>query len=155
LSVELGVQYASITIALFVLILKYKGMKPYIPVAMFASLYANLWCYIAAYFNWWEFPIRSVPIIEDISLTANMIVVPIIAMFWIRYCPMSRIKWAFLWTTLLTVPEYFLERHTNTIQYGNSYDWYHSYILWLISWFIWYQFHRWFYKDRSHTEGKT
>jgi len=147
LSIELSVQYAAIAIALFALALKYKGMKPYIPVAMFAMLYANLWCYVATYFNWWRFPIRIIPSVEDISFTANMITVPIAAMFWVRYSPMSRIKWAFLWTTLLVIPEYFLEHYTDTIEYHSGYKWYHSYLLWLISWFIWYQFHKWFYKD--------
>lgn len=147
MSIELGVQYASIAIALLALALKYKGMKPFIPVALFASLYANLWCYVARHFNWWEFPIRAIPIIEDISFTANVIVVPIAAMFWVRYCPMTRIQWALLWTTALVIPEYFLESYTATIKYHSGYAWYHSYLLWLISWFIWYQFHLWFYKD--------
>lgn len=155
MSVELWMQSISIAIALCALLLKYKGMKPYIPVAMFASLYANLWCYVATYFNWWEYPIQLVSIDEDISVTTNMIIVPIAAMFWIRYSPMSRIKWAFLWTTLLTIPEYLLERHTNAIKYHSGYDWYHTYLLWLISWFIWYQFHKWFYNDCNSDEAKT
>lgn len=144
---ELKVQYAAIFISLAALAYNYKGMKPFIPVALFASLYANIWCYLSTYFNWWEFPIRTVPFVQDISVTANVIVVPILAMFWVRYSPMSRVKWAFLWTTLLTVPEYILERYTDTIKYHNSYEWYYSYLLWLISWFIWYQFHKWFYND--------
>lgn len=151
MSIELWIQYIAIATALFALALKYKGMKPFIPVGMFASLYANLWCYVSMHFHWWEFPVRVLPLIADISATTNMIVVPIAAMFWVRYAPMTRIKWAFLWTTALVLPEYFLEQYTDTITYHNGYAWYHSYLLWLCSWFIWYRFHKWFYKNMKYT----
>jgi len=96
MSIELTVQYLSLLIALAALIIGYKGMKRYIPVALFASLYANLWCYTATYFGWWEFPLRVMPLVEDISFAANVVAVPVFAMFWVRYSPMSRIKWALL-----------------------------------------------------------
>lgn len=147
MSVEIGIQYGSIIVALFALAFSYKGMKPYLPVAMLASLYANLWCYLAMYFDWWIFPNRILPSIKDISFTANIIVLPIMAMFWVRYCPMSRINWALLWTTALTGSEYLIERYSEVLEYHNGYNWYHSYFLWFISWFIWYWFHNWFYKD--------
>jgi hypothetical protein len=60
---------------------------------------------------------------------------------------MSRIKWTLLWTTILTGIEYLAVRYTDMISYYNGYNWYHSYILWLISWYIWYSFHKWFYKE--------
>jgi len=62
MSIEFKIQYLFLFIAIVALIIGHKGMKRYIPVALFASLYANVWCYIATYFNWWEFPIRVVPL---------------------------------------------------------------------------------------------
>ncbi len=147
MSIELSIQYLSVFIAIVAVIVSYKELKYFIPVGLFASFYANIVCYIANYFDWWEFPIRVLPGIRDISFSVNAIIVPVLAMFWIRYSPMSRIKWALLWTTILTGIEYLSERYTDMIAYSNGYDWYYSYILWLISWFIWYSFHRWFYKD--------
>lgn len=145
--IELIVQYLSLLITLAALIIGHKGMKRYIPVALFASLYANLWCYTATYFGWWEFPLRVMPLVEDISFSANVVAVPVLAMFWVRYSPMSRIKWALLWSIVLSVFEYFAVEHTSMISYSNGYRIYHSFILWMLSWFIWYQFHLWFYKD--------
>jgi hypothetical protein len=147
LNIELLVQYLSIGIAIVATIIGHSGMKRYIPVAMFASLYANMWCYIANYFHWWEFPIRVLPGIKDISFAANVIVVPVLAMFWVRYSPMSRIKWALLWSLILTFFEYGAQRYSAMVEYHNGYTAYHSFILWLISWYIWYSFHKWFYKD--------
>jgi hypothetical protein len=68
-----------------------KELKRFIPVGSVASLYANILCYISNYFNWWEFPIKVFPGVRDISFTANVIIVLISAMFWVRYSPMSRI----------------------------------------------------------------
>ncbi|MEG6584257.1 CBO0543 family protein [Dendrosporobacter sp. 1207_IL3150] len=147
MSLELWLQYIAMTVALLALAFFYKGMKRFIPVAMFASLYANVWCFIAMHFKWWEFPVRVCPIIDDISFTVNMVVVPILAMIWVRYSPMSRVKWALLWSVVLGLMEFFLSRYTHMIVYGNGYDWYYSLLLWLPSWAIWLWFHRWFYKD--------
>lgn len=147
MSIELIIQYLFLFIVIVALIIGHKGMKRYIPVALFASLYANIWCYIATYFHWWEFPIRVVPLVKDISFSANVVAVPVLAMFWVRYSPMSRINWALLWSILLSVFEYFAVEYTDMISYHSGYAIYHSFILWMISWFIWYRFHIWFYKD--------
>lgn len=144
---ELIIQYGAVLLALLALWIGHRGMKRYIPVALFASLYANLWCYIANHFSWWEFPVRLMPHVEDISFAANVITVPILAMFWVRYSPMPRFTWALLWSGLLTAFEYWAEQHSAMIAYGNGYTAYHSFILWLISWYVWYGFHVWFYKD--------
>ncbi|EGO65538.1 CBO0543 family protein [Acetonema longum] len=145
--VESLIQYSSIFIAITAVIIARKELKRFIPIGLFASLYANLFCYIANYLNWWEFPARLFPGVKDISFTFNVIIVPVLAMFWIRYSPLTRIKWALLWTTILTGLEYWSERYTGLIAYHNGYDWYHSFILWLITWYIWYSLHKWFYKD--------
>lgn len=147
MSLELLIQYISILSALVAVIIARKELKRFIPVGLFASFYANIFCYIANYFFWWEFPVRVLPGIKDISFTVNVVVVPVLAMFWVRYSPMSRIKWTLLWTTILTGIEYLAVSYTDMIAYHNGYNWYHSYILWLISWYIWYSFHKWFYKD--------
>lgn len=144
---ELWLQYLSILLAIAAVIIARKELKRFIPVGLFASVYANVFCYIANYFEWWEFPARLLPGVRDISFTVNVIVVPVLAMFWVRYSPMSRIKWTILWTTVLTLLEYLAVTNTDLIVYHNGYNWYHSYILWLISWYIWYNFHKWFYKD--------
>lgn len=147
MSIESLIQSLSIFTAIAAVIIARKELKRFIPVGLFASLYANLACYVAHYFNWWEFPSRLLPSVKDISFTFNVIIVPVLVMFWVRYSPMTRIKWTFLWTTLLTGIEYVFERYSDLITYHNGYDWYHSYILWLISWYIWYSAHKWFYKD--------
>lgn len=147
LAIEVVVQYVAITAALLALCIDYKGMKPFLPVAMFASLYANAFCYMANYFGWWEFPVRLLPHVKDISFAANVITVPILAMSWIRYSPMPRIPWALLWSVILTGFEYWAVKNTAMIAYGSGYSIYYSFVLWLISWYIWYTFHHWFYRD--------
>ncbi|MBU2702905.1 hypothetical protein Ga0466249_004040 [Sporomusaceae bacterium BoRhaA] len=149
IQIQLLIQYIIILIAIIAVIVARKELKRFIPVGLFASLYANILCYVANYLILWEFPVRVLPGVRDISFTANVVVVPVLAMFWVKYSPMSRIKWAFLWTTILTGIEYLTERYTGIITYHNGYDWYCSYILWLISWYIWYSFHKWFYKDEE------
>lgn len=144
LTTELVVQYVAVAAALFALFIDYKGMKPFLPVALFASLYANVFCYIANYFGWWEFPVRLMPHVKDISFAANVITIPILAMFWIRYSPIPRIHWALLWSVILTGFEYWAVKNTAMIAYGNGYVIYYSFVLWLISWYIWYKFHHWY-----------
>lgn len=149
-------QYGSMAVAAAALLIKIKGMKEYVPVGMFASLYANAWCFVAMNLNWWDFPARIIDKPEDISLPANMVVVPIIAMFWVRYAPLrlrELILWAFLWTTVLTGFEFLLERYTNVLKYHDGYAWYFSYLLWFASWFLWYGFHLWFYNGRRRFDS--
>lgn len=146
MTVEQWIQYGSMAVAVTALLIKHRGMKKYLPVGLFASFYANVWCFMAASFHWWHFPSRIVPAVEDISFPANMVVVPVMAMLWVRYFPLrlrEQILWAVLWTTGLTGFEFIIERYTGVLQYVNGYDWYHSYVLWFFSWFIWYGFHLW------------
>jgi hypothetical protein len=147
MAIELWVQYFAIIFPILALVIRAKGMKRYIPVAMFASLYANIWCYLAKFFTWWEFPYRLYPSVEDISVAVNMVFVPVAAMFWVRYSPISRMKWALLWSVILGGAEFFVSRYTQLIRYGNGYEWYYSLLLWIPSWFIWLGFHKWFYKE--------
>ncbi|AGB42024.1 Competence protein [Halobacteroides halobius DSM 5150] len=147
--IEYLIQYGSIFIAVAILFLTRKGMKKYVPVALFASLYANLWCYIAIYFNLWHYnhQWKLFSLVDDISIVVNMIVVPIMAMIWVRYCPLrfrEQLWWAFIWTTVLMLVELPIERFTRLLDYRNGYRWYHSYILWFASWFIWLVFYLWF-----------
>ncbi len=156
MGVEEFIQYGSMTIAIMLLILKRKGMKQYVPVGMFASLYANVWCYIAKYFDLWYFPSRIFPIAEDISIPVNMVVVPIIAMFWVRYYPVrfkEKLLWVFGATTILTIIEVLIEKFTDALAYGNGYQWYYSYILWFFSWFIWLGFHQWLYNGHREFDS--
>jgi hypothetical protein len=148
MSIEDWIQYGTMGGSLIALAIGHKGMKPFIPVGMFASLYANAWCYLAVRFHWWDFPVRIVPAISEISIPSNMVVVPIMAMFWVRYSPMSRINWALLWTTILTGAEFLIERNTEVLEYHNGYEWYFSYVLWFGSWFVWYEFHKWFWEKK-------
>lgn len=146
MSIESIIQSGSIAGALIALFFDRKGISKFIPVAMFASLYANLWCYIAIYFQLWHFPVRFFPFIQDISVTVNMIVVPIMAIIWIKHIPDSfggKVLWALIWTIGLTIMEFFIERYTKLLDYSSGYAWYHSLILWFFSWFIWAAYHKW------------
>ncbi|WP_432665439.1 CBO0543 family protein [Wukongibacter baidiensis] len=148
MSVETLIQYLAMFISIMALIIMKKGMKKFVPVAMFASLYANLWCYIAKYYKFWSFPVRIFPIVKDISIPVNVVVVPIIAMFWVRYYPTKSNKklfWALSWTTVLIVIEVLIGKFTNLIEYSNGFKWYHSYVLWFLSLYIWRGFHHWIY----------
>jgi len=152
MAIEKWIQYGSMAAAILMFMIKRKGMKKYIPVGFFASYYANIWCFLAMNFNWWNFPTRIFDKPDDISWPVNFVVVPIMAMFWVRYIPRGlgrQISWAFLLTTLLTGFEYLAERYTGLIKYHNGYDWYYSYILWFFSWFVWYWFYKWLYKNND------
>lgn len=153
---ELWLQYGSMAVAILFLLVKRKGMREYIPVGLFASFYANVMCIFAADLSWWHFPSRLVTVYKHISVPANFVVVPIVAMFWVRYFPLrlkEQIFWALLWTTGLTGVEYLLERFTSLLKYGPGYHWYHSYLLWFISWFVWLGFHRWLNHGRKKIDS--
>ena len=106
MSIEQLIQYGTIVISLVALFLDREGTIKYIPVALFASLYANIWCYIANCFHLWTYQDKLFSIVQDISATANLIVVPILAIIWIKHIPNTLIGkyiWAFVWTTGLTL----------------------------------------------------
>lgn len=155
MTIEEWIQYGSMAFAITLLVIKRKGMKQYVPVGLFASFYANLWCYPAAAFHWWHYPSRIVPEIE-ISLPANFVAVPIMAMFWVRYFPLrfrEQAFWAIFTTSGLTAFELLIERYTDVLEYHSGYDWYHSFVLWFFSWFIWYGFHLWLYNGRREFDS--
>ncbi len=148
MNAETLIQYLAMLISLISLIILRKGMKRFVPVAMFASLYANVWCYVAKHYRFWSFPTRIFPIVKDISIPVNLVVVPILAMIWVRYYPIKlkeRLFWAFSWTTALIIIEVLAGRFTNLLEYSNGFKWYHSYTLWFLSFYIWRGFHRWLY----------
>ncbi|KXS43724.1 MAG: Competence protein [Candidatus Frackibacter sp. T328-2] len=155
MAIEIWLKLGSMIIAVLLLFLKRKGMKEYLPVGMFASLYAQTGDYIAKYFGLWNFPnkhhpIRVFRVVDDVSIVVDMVVVPILVMFGVRYTPTklkARVRWFFILATSLTIIEFLIERFTNALEYYNGYDWYHSYILWFISWFIWFEFHAWFSRE--------
>lgn len=92
MSIEEWVQYGSMVIAVTALIIKRTGMKEFVPVGLFASFYANLWCAVAATYHWWHFPSRIVTAFEDISIPANFVVVPIMAWcIWALLLPVTEI----------------------------------------------------------------
>lgn len=82
-------------------------------------------------------------------------------MFWLRYCPSSRkgiIFWVLSWSAVLTIMEFFFERHTSLIRYHNGYEAIFSFVLWTISFPLYLAFHHWlhnpgpiFYK---HKQGR-
>lgn len=137
-------------IAIILLAVNWQGMKKYIPAGLFAAFCAEIICHIAAIYTIWSYPIKP----EEILV--NFIMVPVLAMFWIRYAPrrlVSLFYWNLLWTIPLTLLEHFAETYTNVIKHHNGYAWYHSLPLWFISWFVWYGFHKWFYnaKPTAHS----
>jgi hypothetical protein len=144
--VEYLIQYGAIAAAVIALIIDRKGSAKFIPVALLASLYGNVWCYFAKYFNWWTYTVRLVPVVEDISFIVNVIVLPIAVIIWVKHIPdtaLGKFLWAFFWTVGLTAVELVLERFTAVIDYHNGYDWYISFPLWFISWYVWAAYHKW------------
>lgn len=147
---EYTIQFASVTIALVALYIGRHGMKNYLPVGLFASFYANLICSFMVIFQWWHFHADIVGN-ENISFPANFVVVPILAMFWVRFCPHTitgRIAWGLLWSIPLSLAEFAAEKYTKMIKYHNGYDWYFTLLWWMGSWFIWLTFHNWLMDEK-------
>jgi hypothetical protein len=117
-----------------------------VPVALFSSFYANVVCFAAVYFKWWDFPAALWGFIDNVSVTVNFIVLPVVVIIWVKHIPPTfwrKALWALLWTIGITGGEFVLERFTDVIDYHNGYDWYHSFILWFVSWYIWSAYHKW------------
>lgn len=156
MQLEAIIQYLFVIVSIAALIWKWPGAR-YIPAALFAHAYAEHLCQIAMNgLHLWSYPFRIVPCVE-MSVPANDIVIPIMTMFWLRYLPDSfsrKLYWIIGWSVGLTIPEYFAERYTGLIKYHNGYDWYFTLILWIITWFIFYLFHFWFWR-LYHSEQKN
>ncbi|HOV80390.1 MAG TPA: CBO0543 family protein [Bacillota bacterium] len=156
MNAEILIQYGSMIIAVLLLFLKRKGMKRFVPVGLFASFYANIWCFLGMSFNWWTFPSRITNKPDDVSWPVNFVIAPVTAMLWVRYFPLrlrEQITWLFLWTSVLTGFEFAVERFTNLLKYHDGYDWYYSYVIWFFSFLIWYGFHLWFYNGRKEFDS--
>ncbi|HWP95316.1 MAG TPA: CBO0543 family protein [Syntrophomonadaceae bacterium] len=141
--------YGPPILALILLIIKWPGMKKFLPAGLFASLAANSICHVGMIFDLWSYPFQ----IEEALV--NCLIVPVMAMFWIRYAPSGRwrlLYWSIIWSLPLTGLEYVGVHYSNIFKYGNGYDWYYSLILWLLSWFVWYGFHLWFYNDSPNKQ---
>lgn len=156
--IEYWIQCAAMAGAVIALFIDRRGVSKYVPVALFASLYANLWCYIAMYFDWWTYPKSLVPIVNDINFPVNVVVVPIAAIIWVKHIPdrfSGKLLWAVIWTVGLTGIEFLVERFTGVIDYHNGYAWYYSLILWFFSWYIWAGYHKWQLRHILKQEQKS
>lgn len=132
--------------ALIIMFLVRKDMKTFIPVGLFSIVYADLWCYGADYFQMWSFPTRLFPKSTIISIPFNYTALPVIVMVWIMFCPSSRrgkLMWAFFWSLGLVSVEFVLTRYTDILDYTNGFDVHVSFLLWLLSWYIFLRFHQW------------
>ncbi|SHI12794.1 hypothetical protein SAMN02745823_02620 [Sporobacter termitidis DSM 10068] len=146
MDIEYILQYAAIAASVAALVIDRKGASKFVPVALFASFYANIVCFVALYFNWWNYPKALWGFVSDMSVTVNFIVAPAAAILWVKHTPdtaKGKFAWALVWTIGLTGVELILERFTAVIDYHNGYDWYYSFILWFASWYIWGAYHKW------------
>jgi hypothetical protein len=140
------IQYAAIAGAAAALFLDRKGASKFVPVGLFASFYANIICFFALYFKLWDFPKGLFDFVDDVSVTVNFLVLPVAVLIWVKHIPdtaRGKLLWALLWTVGLTGVELVLERFTDVIKYHNGYDWYYSFVLWFVSWYIWAAYHKW------------
>ncbi len=139
--------YVPPLIAIIALAIKWKGMKQFIPVGLFASLYANAVCHIAMHLGYWKYHAFIANLAVDCILT------PIAAMFWVRYAPrgaLALIGWNLIWTSIIGVLEFHAVHYSNVLCYCRGYKWYILYLLWFISWFIWYGFHIWYNNGKEN-----
>jgi hypothetical protein len=144
------IQYIAVAAALIALLLKIRVMKRYVPLALFSIVYSNILCYIAQYLRIWYYPIKLVHY-SDVSIIFNYIILPVIVMYWMRFCPVNttyRFLWAVGWSIVLILSEYLLTRFTNILKYSSGYDIHISFLLWMASWFIFYKFYVWVTEDK-------
>lgn len=147
--VEYSMQYIGVAIfitVLIILLFKRRDVKKYIPVGLFAIVYANLWCYFAEYTKLWSFPMRLFPKITIVPIAFNYFILPVMIILWLKYCPgtlKGKIIWALAWSLLIIGVEFAVTRYTKFLDYTNGFDIHISFVLWLISWFIFYRFHHW------------
>ncbi len=149
MKIEYVIQYIGIVVFLFlilILLFKRKDIRKYIPVALFAILYANIWCYIAEYLKIWSYPTRLFPYLTIVSIPFNYTALPVIVILWIIYCPSTRkgkIVWAVLWSLVLIFFEFIITRYSQILEYKNGFDIHISFIMWLFSWYLFLKFHLW------------
>ncbi|ACV61527.1 hypothetical protein Dtox_0607 [Desulfofarcimen acetoxidans DSM 771] len=149
MSFESLIQYIGAAIfftILILLLIKRKDIKKFIPVGLFAILYADIWCYIAEYLKIWSYPTRLFAQYTIVSIPFNYFALPVIVMVWIMFCPSSlkgKAIWALSWSLFFISAEFGLTRYTKILAYTNGFDIHISFFLWLISWFIFYEFHVW------------
>lgn len=127
-------------------------IRKYISVGLFSIVYADLWCYLADILKIWSYPLRIFPELSVSSIPFNYIVLPIVVMIWMMYCPESRkgrVLWALAWSILFITAEFLVTRLTHQLIYTNGFDIHLSFLLWLMSWFIFYRFHVWVNKGEQ------
>jgi hypothetical protein len=145
MNVDYLIQYIAMFTTIILFLSKAKGMRKYIPAGLFSVVYANIWCYAAEYLKIWNYPSRII-YITVVNIPFNYVVLPILVMFWLRYMPVNsayRIAWGIGWSLALSIIELIITRFTNILKYTNGFDVHISFILWLISFYIFFKFHCW------------
>lgn len=147
--IEFIIQYVVMAIFLLLLLfllLRRKDSKQYIPVALFAIVYADIWCYVAEYLKIWSYPTRLFADLTIVSIPFNYTVLPAIVILWIMYCPNTsggKIVWILAWPLFIIFGEFIITRYSDILDYKNGFDIHISFILWIISWYIFLKFHLW------------
>ncbi len=145
MKIDYWIQFIAIALAVAAFLLKFKGMKKYIPLALFGIVYTNILCYFADYLKLWNFPVKIIPS-AAVSIPFNYFVIPVLIIYWRRFCPVNtayRFFWTLGWSIVIIAAEYILTRFTNILSFTNGFDIHISFLLWMGSFYIFYIFHSW------------
>ena len=149
MALEYWLQYLAMllfAVVIIVLLLRKNNLKKYIPVGMFVILYGDFWCFLADHFKLWSYPTRIFPNFTVASIPFNYVALPTLVILWLMYCPRGlnrKILWAAAGSAFFIGLEYIFTRYTKALEYKNGFDIHITFVLWLVSWYIFYKFHLW------------
>ncbi|NPV89977.1 MAG: hypothetical protein HPY50_04285 [Firmicutes bacterium] len=151
ISIDSWVEGGAVAAALLALVVRLRGMKKYIIAALFASLFTDFYFTLATQvFHWWDY---HGGILKEVGLSFSYpdVIIPIAAMFVVRYWPhdrKSQALWGLAWSGALTGFDYFCANYTTLMEFKNGFTWYYDVFLWAANLLAWYVFYRWFVERR-------
>lgn len=132
-------------------------LRVFYTVAISADFYSVIANHIGTEYKFWDHPVRWFPTIFETSIVYDLLFFPATLVLWIALMPkktMWKIIYTILWGVVLCAMEAVLETYTDLIEYGHGWAIYKTFLLYMMTYVIFYGLYRWLIKDASYSRDK-
>lgn len=132
-------------------------LRVFYTVAISADFYSGIANTIGISYGFWEHPVRWFPSIFETSIVYDLLFFPATVVLWIALMPKKRswkIVYTLVYSVVLCLLEWLLERQTKLIDYVDGWAIYKTFLLYLITYLIFYGLYRWLIKDPASSRDK-
>ncbi|MCX7571280.1 hypothetical protein OS242_15110 [Tumebacillus sp. DT12] len=142
---------------IYVGLMRRQQLRVFYTVAISADFYSGIANIIGISYGFWQHPVRWFPSIFKTSIVYDLLFFPATVVLWIALMPKKRswkIVYTLVYSVVLCLLEWLLERQTKLIDYGHGWAIYKTFLLYLMTYLIFYGLYRWLIKEPLYSRDK-